>query len=121
MLNHIIEDIKAQFIPGAMNEIYPHRLFKEYGYSESVRAALHERSSSWVIDRIFALQQDESGINHIHEQYWTLKNLPLGRVLLMCSQSRGGEVIYYEDIIPIKRPVFDCEMALKNNVLTMMP
>lgn len=74
---------------------YPHRLYKSYHYTDQVRDLAHRSRSSWVIDRIFALQDDESVRTSGRIQYWDLKILPDGSVLLSGADDSGW-VFYFE-------------------------
>jgi hypothetical protein len=106
------------FLPAMMAARYTHRLYKNYEYTDSVRASMCEKSSSWVVERIFALQLDERIRFYNGVQLWDLRMLPDGAALFTCADT-SGEILYYEHFYPEGIPSEDVSFALQWGVLNV--
>lgn len=72
--------------------------------------------SSWVVERIFALQQGERALQNTQIQHWDLKIMPDVSVLLVCADEQG-QVIYFEHRDPVQYPKEDLSFTLRRNIL----
>lgn len=106
------------FLPAIFTPRYTHRLYKNYEYTDQVRQNMLEKSSSWVVDRIFALQLDEKGRFNGGIQHWSLKKSPDGTVLLMCADEQG-QILYFEQGFSFDFPSGDLSFVLKDRVLNV--
>lgn len=112
MFQNVMNEFTAYFSPR-----YQHRLYKSYEYTDRVREVMHEKSCSWLVTRIFALQEDENAVKNTPIQHWSIKNLPNGQVLLTCIDPKNDELIYCDTDYPVWRPVYDCFLVLNGSVL----
>ncbi len=112
MFQTVMNEFTAYFSPR-----YAHRIYKTFEYTDRVREVMHERSCSWVVSCIFALQEDESAVKNTAIQHWDVKTLPDGQVLLTCIDRDSGEVVYSDAAYPVRRPVYDCSLVLNGHVL----
>ncbi len=112
MFQTVMNEFTAYFAPR-----YVHRVYKSYQYTDRAREVMHERSCSWVIDCIFALQEDERAVKNTPIQHWDVKNLSDGQVLLTCTDRASGEIVFYRAGYPEHRPVYDCSLVFNGHVL----
>ncbi len=95
---------------------YPHRLYKSYHYTDQLRENMILTRSSWVVERIFALQDGERALKNAKIQHWDLKIMPDRSILLVCANEQG-RVIYFEHRDPVEYPKEDLSFTLRRNIL----
>ncbi len=98
--------------------VYPHRLYKNYQYTDSVRENMIETRSAWVVERIFALQLDERALQMADIQLWSLKIFEDASVLLVCTDKQGT-VLYFEHRDPVEYPKEELAFILERGVLAL--
>jgi len=76
----------------------------------------HENGCAWVIDRIFAVQPDNSRDFDRKIQHWELKTMPDGSVMLSCYE-QTGKIVYYELGFMDQMPNQDLSFVLFRNIL----
>ncbi len=99
-------------------EIYSHRLYKNYQYTDSVRQNMIETRSAWVVERIFALQHGESALCGADTQLWSLKIFEDASILLVCTDKKGT-VVYFEHRDPVEYPKEELSFILERGVLAL--
>lgn len=116
MLNLQKHLTKLEFLPVMMRENFSHRIYKGYFYSDEARSAVCEAGASWIINRIFELQNSsfQSGAGEL--QFWEIKNMPDNSVSVSCLDEKG-KVIYYEQGFTAKPPHHDLSLVLHANIL----
>lgn len=98
--------------------LYPHRLYKNYRYTDSVRENMLQTRSSWVVERIFALQERERALQSADTQLWVLKIFPDASILLACTDNEGA-VLYFEHRDPVEYPKEELSFILEQGVLSL--
>ena len=73
---------------------YRHRLYAGYRYTDNVRQTLYETGCSWVIDRIFALQQPLRAVLSGRCQLWKLESMADGYLTITCIDQKTGDLLY---------------------------
>ncbi len=104
------------FLPVFSRANYPHRLYKNYHYTDQLRENMVFTRSSWVVERIFALQLAERALQNAKIQHWDLKIMPDRSILLVCAGDQG-RVIYFEHRDPVEYPKEDLSFTLRRNIL----
>lgn len=107
---------ELSLLPVMLSPVYPHRLHKNYYYSDAVRETLHEKRCSWVVERIFVLQLDERVGFKGDIQHWSVKNMPDGTLMVACADEKG-RVVYYEHGYSDQPRGEDLSFVLYHNIL----
>jgi len=110
---HIAE---IPYLPLIFSQNYAHRLYKGYQYTDDMRETVHETGCAWVIDRIFAVQTEDSRDFEHKIQHWDIKTMFDGSVMLSCSNEKG-KVVYYEHGFMDQTPDQDLSFVLFRNIL----
>lgn len=105
-----------RYLPVILGRQYAHRIHKHYHYSDEVRKTLVEKHCSWVVERIFTLQQNEREAFKKGIQNWEVKIMG-DRSVMLCCYNGEGRVVYFEHGFFDEVPACDLSFVLYKNVL----
>ncbi len=107
---------ELSYLPLILGQNYRHRLHNTYRYTEDLRKIMARTRCSWVVERIFALQSNESACFDGIIQHWNLNIMPDRSVMFSCSDEQG-RVVYYEHGYPDQPLQQDLAFIFHRNLL----
>ena len=87
--------LQNALFPILLHTKYPHRLYRDYSYTDDVREEMLNEGTRWMVEHIFALQEQNALLKSASLQYWDFKTLDDGSLLISCRDGKGRE-LYFE-------------------------